>query len=263
MKFLTPLMIAAALFVGVAIGFIFNPGSETAPEAPKAPVTEKKIRNEGESAQVKALRAQIAALEKRLAERVEEQKTEPAPAENARTNTPPPWAGNFNPAEWRERMKREDPKRYAEITNHMARMRARNLERAQNKIDFFSSIDVSSMTPEARKTHTELQDLIAKREELDQRAHEAMENNENVSFEDGMTFFEQRHEMDRKINDLSRQERKNLFNETARNLGLEGEDAAAFTDTIQEIIRATDNGWGGRGGRGPGGRGPGGRGGRR
>ena len=58
---------------------------------------------------------------------------------------------------------------------------------------------------------------------------------------------------------LSGEERNNLFEETARNLGFEGEDAKEISATIQEVIRATDAGWGGHHGghRGPGG--PGGR----
>ena len=167
--------VVISLLVGAALGYCLGPVSSPAP----APEPEKKAepeqvkqpdqRDHGDRAANRALRARIKELEEMLAKQgveVEKMKEE----ETERRERP-----RFDPRAEMERLKTEDPARYAQITNGMAQFRQRRLERAQSKIDFLSSVDTSKMSPAARKTHEELQDMIEKREELEQKMRGIMD----------------------------------------------------------------------------------------
>ena len=250
------MFIAAALLAGVAIGYFVK--DEPIPtEEPKVEAKAKKpVADKGEEATVKALRHRIAELEGLLAEK--EGKSEiaisNAVAEAAKTRPPEPPRGN-----WRERMeemKKNDPERYTQMTNRFAQWRRDRAAQAQDRMDFLSSIDTSRMSAGAKKTHNALQNLIARREELEQQLHQ-----EDLSDEERGKLMRELGDSHRELMRLNGEERKNLFEETAKGLGFTGADAKEFTATIQEVIRATDSGWGGHHGGGPrGGRGgPGGR----
>ena len=250
------MFIGAALLVGVAIGYFAK--DETIPaQAPKAEEKAKRpVADRGDEASVRALRHRVAELEKLLAEKDGESEIaiSNAVAEAAKMRPPEPPRGN-----WRERMeemKKNDPERYTEMTNRFARWRRDRAAQAQDKIDFLSSIDTSRMSAGAKKTHNALQNLIAKREDIEQQLHQ-----EDLSDEERGKLMGELHSTHGELMRLNGEERKNLFDETAKGLGFTGADAKEFTATIQEVIRATDSGWGGRHGGGPrGGRGgPGGR----
>ena len=251
------MFIAAALLAGVAIGYFVK--DEPIPtEAPKAEeVAKKPVADKGDEATAKALRRRIAELEKLLAEKdgASEIAISNAVAEAVKNRPPEPPRGN-----WRERMeemKKNDPERYTQMTNRFANWRRSRAEQARNKIDFLSSIDVSHMSAGARKTHNALQDLIARREEIEARLQDP-----NLSDEERGKLMGELHSSHHELMRLNGEERSNLFEETARNLGFEGEDAKEISATIQEVIRATDSGWGGPHRHGGGPRGPGGQGGR-
>ena len=244
------MFIAAALLAGVAIGYFVK--DEPIPaEEPKAEEKAKKaVADKGEEASVKALRHRIIELERLLAEK--EGKSElaisNAVAEAAKIRPPEPPRGN-----WRERMeemKKNEPDRYTEMTNRMAQWRRDRAATARDRMDFLSSIDTSRMSAGAKKTHNALQDLIARREELEQQLHQ-----EDLSDEERGRLMRELGDSHRELVRLNGEERKNLFDETAKGLGFTGADAKEFTATIQEVIEATDSGWGGRHHRGgPGGR---------
>ena len=250
------MFIAAALFAGVAIGYFVK--DEPIPaEAPKVEEkTKRPVADKGEEATVKALRHRIAELERLLAEKdgKSEIAISNAVAEAVKMRPPEPPRGN-----WRERMeemKKNEPERYTQMTNRFAQWRRDRAAQARDKIDFLSSIDTSRMSAGAKKTHNALQDLIARREELEQQLHQ-----EDLSDEERGRLMRELGDSHRELMRLNGEERKNLFDETAKGLGFTGADAKEFTATIQEVIEATDSGWGGRrhggGPRGPGG--PGGR----
>ena len=251
------MFIAAALLAGVAIGY-FVKDEPIVAEEPKAEVAARKpVADKGDEASVRALRHRIAELEKLLAEKDEKSEIaiSNAVAEAAKERPPEPPRGN-----WRERMeemKKNDPERYTQMTNRFANWRRSRAEQARNKIDFLSSIDTSHMSASARKTHDALQDLIARREEV-----EAQLQDPNLSDEERGKLMRQLREGHGELQRLNREERKNLIDETARNLGFEGEDAKEISATIREVIEATDSGWGGHHRHGGGPRGPGGQGGR-
>ena len=251
--------IVISLLVGAALGYCLGPASSPAP----APEPEQKSESEqakqpdrgdhGDRAANRALRARIKELEDMLAKQgieVEKMKEE----ETTRRDR------------GMERLKKEEPERYAQITNSMAQFRRHRLERAQSKIDFLSSIDTSRMSPAMLKVHSDLQDMIEKREAVEEKMRGFMDMTE----EERREAFQEIGEIDGKIRELSRAERDNLLVQTAEALGFQGDDAAEIIDTVKSIYEATDSGWGwggpggggrrgGRGGRG----GPGGRGGNR
>ena len=238
----TQLFIAAALLVGVAIGY-FAGEPATPPSVEKAATTNAphaKISDAGDAASVRALRLRVAELERLLAEK--EAKSEVAisnaVAEAVKNRPPEPPRGN-----WRERMeemKKNDPARYTQMTNRWAQWRRSRSEQARNKIDFLSSIDTSHMSARAKKTHDELQELIAKREGI-----EAQLQQENLSDDERGKLMHELWSTHGELQRLNGEERKNLLAETAHNLGFEGEDAKEISATIQEVIQATDSGWGG------------------
>jgi len=255
-KFTHAVLFALALVCGVAIGYMFNPAvEETAPT--KSVRTESAVRDAGDAASLQALRARIAELEAKLAKRGEEsgERSEEKVAENAdrgeRRDRRGPFGG-MSPKEWREKMKKENPEQYAQMTNGIARWRAERMSRAQKKVDFLSSIDVSKMSPAARRTHTELQGLIAKREEMEQKMHEMEDSDEGLTHDERREMWQEMHQTDQQIRELNSRERENLIVEAAKNLGFQGQEASDVAETFQEIIENTEGGFNttGRPGRG-------------
>ena len=257
--------IVISLLVGAALGYCLGPASSPAPapepEQKAEPEQVKQPEYRGERAD-RVLRARIKELEGMLAKQgieVEKMKEE----ETARRDRGP---RNWDFRADMERLKKEEPERYAQITNSMAQFRRHRLERAQSKIDFLSSIDTSRMSPAMLKVHSDLQDMIEKRE----AAEEKMRGFMDMTEEERREAFQEIGEIDGRIRELNRAERDNLLVQTAEALGFQGDDAAEIIDTVKSIYEATDSGWGfggpggpgrrgGRGGRG----GPGGRGGNR
>ena len=242
------MFIAAALLAGVAIGYFVKDEPIPAEEPKVEEAAKKVVADKGDEASVKALRRRIVELEKLLAEKdgKSEIAISNAVAEAAKAHPPAPPQQN-----WRERMeemKKNDPTRYAQMTNRFANWRRSRAEQARNKIDFLSSIDTSHMSAGARKTHDALQELIARREEIEQQLQA-----QDLTDEERGKLMGELHSTHHELMRLNGEERNNLFDETARNLGFEGEDAKEITATIQEVIRATDSGWGGHHGghRGP------------
>ena len=246
------MFIAVALLAGVAIGYFVKDAPIPAEEPAKAGEQAKKpAADKGEEASVKALRHRIAELEKQLAEAdgaKEEKKGEPE-AGGIVISTDD---GKGNRTErrfkshrdWLENLKKTEPERYTQVTNGMAQWRQQRLNRAQSRIDFLSSIDTSKMRPEARKVHEELQSLIAKREDIEDRIHQ-----EDLSDEARGKVMQEMFETDRRIRELGENERDNLIEETARNLGFDGAAAKEISETIQEVIEATDSNFWMHGGR--------------
>ena len=252
------MFVAAALLVGVAIGYCVGGDGKGVSPTEKVPVVTKAVADKTNEANVQALRRRIAELEKRLAEA--SQKSEVAVsnavAEVTEARAPEPPRVN-----WRERMeemKKNDPERYAQMTNRIANWRRSRAEQARNKIDFLSSVDTSHMGAKARQTHADLQELLAKREEIEEQLHQ-----EDLSDERRRQLMGELHATNGELWKLNGEEQKILLDEMSRNLGFDGAEAEEITATVQEILKATETSGGFRmfhGGRGPGGaRGPGGR----
>jgi len=236
------LFIAAALFVGVAIGYIMKPDRAADIEDDKGYVAASKIADQGEAASIQALRARIAELEKLLAAKDAEkpvaQVAEAKPVAEAQGER----RGPPSMKEMRERMEKmakEDPQRFAQITNRMARWRQRRVERANAKLDFLESVDMSGMTDEQKKTHESYQDLLVRREELEEKMH-----NPETTDDDRADILREMRETDHAIREQAKQERETLIAQTAKILGFTGDEAAAVSATIQDVVNSTESGHG-------------------
>ena len=254
MKIKTFSPVVVSLLVGAAIGFCLSPAAKApAPEGGQKPGEPRGARAAddaaGERSSNRALRARIRELEGMLAKRGAEAEK----AEDEKSAAPV--APRFDPRAEMERIKKEEPERYAQMTNAVAQFRRIRLERAQSKIDFLSSIDTSRMSPGMLKVHTDLQDMIERREAVEEKMRGAMD----MSEDERRATFREMVETDAKIRELGRAERDNLLVQTAEAIGFQGDDAAELIDTVKCIYEATDTGWGFPGPGGPGG--PGGRGG--
>ena len=235
----TQLFIGAALLAGVAIGYIAKP------ERPYAPVDEDDeavaalFSDRGDEASVAALRARVSELEAMLAGGVEaspaEQKVgeeEPTPRRRGRRRGPP------SAAEMRERfaqMEKEDPVRFAQMTNHFAQMRQHRVDRAQARLDFLASVDATRMSESARKTHESLQALIARREEIESQMFDP-----EIGDEERREIFREMRETDGALRELSMVERDNLISQVGESLGLGAEESSEMNATIMDILDATD-----------------------
>ena len=254
----TQMFIGAALFAGVAIGyFAGGHGEAAATSADSSPyVAKKQVADAGDVASVKALRHRIAELERLLAEKdgKSEIAISNAVAEAVKNRPPEPPRGNFR--ERMEELKKNDPARYAQMTNRFAQWRMRRAERARSTMEFLSSIDTSHMSAGAKKTHAALQALIAKREEIEEQLQQP-----DMADDQRHSLMEQLRDMRHQIQRLNGEERMNLISEVANSLGFEGEDAKEVTLTLIDVVQATDEGFvphhGGHRGPPPGG--PGGR----
>lgn len=251
---------AITLLAGAAIGYTVAPSSPAPAPEPEAKKEEAVRRpnaeDGGERASNRALRARIRELEAALAKNgIEVEKREETPRRESQNRD---FRGDM------ERAMRDNPERFAQMTNGIAQgfaqARQRRQEQVQSKIDFLASVDTSKMSAEARKTHESLQDMIAKREELEDKMRGVM----NMSGDERRAVFEEIRETDGAIRELNRAERENLLVTTAETLGFHGDEATEFVDTIKGIYSSTENsGRGGfGGGRGFGGGFGGGRGGR-
>ena len=252
-------ILVAALIAGAAAGYCVGRYVTPSP-APAEPSDEKPRQSQragvGNDAEKKILRERVAAQDARIREleaqgRAEEGDGE-KPAETAVREGERPPRRDFR-AEM-ERLRVEEPERYAQITNRMARFRQQNLERAQSKMDFLASIDTSTMPQAAREAHTALMDLIERRAEIDDK----FRNFGAMTDEERRAAFDEMREVDGDINRLNKTVRSNLLRQTAKELGLKGEASKDFVDTVKGIIDATESGFGHHGRPGGPPRGPGG-----
>jgi len=232
-------LVAIALLAGIALGYCFGVTTSTTPEQAKAErekTAKRPPADVGEAASVKALRARIADLERQLAKRSSEKLPEVVAAvTNAVAEVR---AGRGDPREWMENIKKNDPERYAQMTNRFAQFRRRRAERQQRNLDFLSSVDTSRMSASAKKTHVALQDAIALREQLEAKLHQ-----EGLSDAERRELFGQMRESEHELRRLRQEERVNLFEATANSLGFEGEDAREIVETLKEVVDSTDSSW--------------------
>ncbi len=146
-----------------------------------------------------------------------------------------------------ERMRQENPEEYAERQRRREEFRQQITQLAYDRNDFLSSIDVKRMNAAQRENHEKLlatvdqvNGLLA---EMDTAEGDRRRELGRAMAEAGMT-----------LDALYAEERRYLFEETARSMGYRGDAAAAFADHVQGIIDNTSlmpdlrRGRGGRGG---------------
>ena len=232
----------AALIVGGALGYCLKPS----PPAEKNQSVENERREEisprPEDNSMRVLRARIRELEAKLAEK--NPKAEEAEAVRADA----PREEGRGGGNWRERIenfRRDNPEEFARMEKRRQEFRQHRAEQARSKLEFLSSIDVSRMNAKQKATHRRLQELVARRDELESKVTpDAMMNS---SAEERREFFEEMRAIDRDMRELNAEERDILLSQAAQSLGLEGEDAKDVVSAIKEIYEHTGNDFGMRG----------------
>ena len=236
------LFIGCALIAGVAIGFFVREGGEPQKTDDVPPAVRKErgkpISDGGDAATIRSLRRRVAELERRLAE-LSASTGEASSTSAVAVAQQPVRPGGGRRGDWLENLKKSDPARYAQETNRLAGWRRMRAERARSTLDFLASVDTSGMSAEARKTHADLQEAVARREELEDSLRR-----EDLSPEQRQQLFREMREVHRDLMRLNGEERANLISETAKALGFEGDDAKEVSATIQEVINATGGGFG-------------------
>ena len=201
------------------------------------------------SSTIATLRRRVRELEQRLADTVAAagaltNRTEMRLGDaEARSHGGPP-----NPESWRanlEEMKVKDPERYAQTTNRMAQWRSRMLANTQDRLEFFASLDTSTMTPRQRENHERLQELLVRREELMQMMDIS---NDSTTAAQREKARQEMHGLMGQLHAAERTERDMLLHQAARNLGCKGAVAKELVETVKTIYDATQS-WGGGGGR--------------
>ena len=257
MKAQNAIAVAAALLVGVLLGYFVPQLTSTAPEpeAKAGKATEKRReRNKQQSdhdADLNRLRARIRDLERQLAEQDAAASEEPVdqPATNRVEGSRrfgPPTVAEL------EEMRKNDPERYVQETNRIAQFRAGWQGRIQNQFDILASADTAHMTAKQRQVHEDYINLLARIDELGEQLNPLADVTEEQRKAAGQEMRESWH----KLHELQRIERDTLLTQTANALGFRGRKAQEVVEGIKQVYEATGGGpWGRGGGRG---RGPGG-----
>ncbi len=265
-------LVLPALLCGVLLGYLFAPTPSLPVEEPAAaeetPAVKKAPRVAADEAALNRLRSRIQDLERQLAARDSQPVEAEIPIE-ASTNQPPERReGPGGPFDFRARMEemaKNDPERFAQMTNQFARMRSDYLNNVQGRLEMLANIDMTHMDAKQRDVHARYQELLAQQTELrDMMRPDA----EGMTDEQRRELFQQMREVDQQVRELAGEERNTLLRQAAYSLGLKGDNATDAVEAIKSIFRVTEGdrggppgGFGGFGGGRGGGRG--GRGGRR
>ncbi len=250
MKRTTILGIALGAFAcGIAIGYVSCTKAASGDDATMDDLATPRQRSAIRDADASLLRKRIRELERQLnsmkaAQQAEakpsqstEQTPDDKPAEQASDRNAPPHPPTA--ADMRARMeelRKNNPQRYAQMTNRFARMRSRSRDRAQNQLNILGSVDLSRLSKSEREVHDQYQEAVSRREELREMLNP---QNEDVSEEQRRELFNEMRELDRLTMELAESERNTLLMQAARDLGATGSEANDFIETISAIYEAT------------------------
>jgi hypothetical protein len=213
------------------------------------------VRDEAAERAAEALRKRVAELEKALAggdaASVQQQgQEEPPQTEASREEQDARRRQSWD--ERMERMKTEDPERYAEMQQRREEFRQRMEQRTRDRADFLDAVDKTGMTSDQRANHEKLLETVARVNEL---TAQMMQSGGRGRGEEGEALRQEMGESMMALGQLYDSERQYLLETTAKAAGYSGGDVSAFTEHIQSIIENTTMmpGMGGqRGGRGGG-----------
>jgi len=248
-----------ATLCGALLGYLLHPAaSQQAPEPPRHERPAENARSAQDTAVIARLRAQVRDLERRLAEASAKTKETPVAAEPVKERPRNPFLGGEPPrmptaAEMRanmEELRKTDPERYTQMTNRFARWHEHRLQRTVNRLDILASVNTSGMSDAERETHTRLQDLMARQEELRTMLNP---QNEEITEDQRRKTFDELRSLSRQIQQLETSERNTLLAQTAYSLGLSGDTATEMIETVKAIYQATQSGGGHHFGPPPGG----------
>ena len=237
------LVVVGCLTVGVAVGYFArilssSPDAELMPDAnvAVATVADRKAKPAavGENAECRRLQDKVKCLERELDGMAKVDGRAQGESDSA------PWdevrATCKTYGEW----KRRYPKEYEaahKMFSHIATFRIKNYERWQQ---FMSAIDVSGMPEDDRRAHGELMDAYAKVHGL---LGENLVEDDNRTFESEEASDKEISRLENKAREMMAKERGILAGAVAENLGRrlgwQGEDVAAFAETLRAIAEAT------------------------
>lgn len=230
-----------ALFVPPVADGPENSGAIKRHEAPTVR-TITVTNSAAERAATEALRRRITELEQALAAR-EADRAPISAVQDEALREERPRRQSFT--ERMEQLKKDNPEQYAEMQKRRDEFRQSMERRAQDRANFISAIETQNMNDEQRENHEKLLETVARVNELmAQVGQPGAERNSDLRYEMGETM--------RNLGELYGAERRYLFEETARAVGYEGEQASVFADHMQTIIDNTSmmSGFGRHGGHG-------------
>jgi hypothetical protein len=229
----TFLVAGAALLAGVAIGWTVKPAPTeiNAAEVQESGLKKKK-RIADSSTRVKSVTTVVTNV-------VQSTVTNTVKVAENRPRGPGDFMADL------ERMKTENPERYASMTNRMAQFRNRMTQRTENKLDTLASIDTRGWSRSQIENHEKYQDLIAKRAEL----MEIIRHDSGATKEERDAAFGELHKLGRELHETSAKERNTLLDKTFQELGYSNSEAKEIRETIKTIYSTTEE-WGGSRGRG-------------
>ncbi len=228
----TLIVAAAALAVGVGIGWVVKP----APEATH-PAENREIQ--GRKARIAESRSRVKMVTTIVTNTVHDTVTNTVEVVREQRRGPEAWQEEM------ERLKEENPTEYAARTNRMAVFRKQMLQRAENRLETLASIDTTGWSKRQIATHERYQDLIAKREEL----MDILRPDSGATEEQRRDAAMQMRELWRELHKTGAAERETLMSQTIRALGYRGTEAKEIQETIKTIYSTTQD-WGGHHGGG-------------
>jgi len=232
--------IGVAFVAAGAAGYILHPAETPAHEADASGKRSAAgIADKGEAAIVTALRLRVQNLEARLADSRTSEETAVSNAlarvESFRRDPPPGGPGRAR----LEELKKRDPVRFAQMTNRLAKMRQERKSRQEARVSFLSSVSTSNMIAQDRETHDEYQELLARREALEEQMHQP-----DITDDARHKLMDEIREVDQQMRTLGEAERKVLLGEVAQAIGMEGDAAAELVQTVSDVFDATEAGGG-------------------
>lgn len=235
--------VGMALIASAALGYCLHPAAENTIDMKAQTVKEHPaavLSNKGNDAKVTALRLQVQNLEARLAD---SQKIEEAALSNAiarvmaqRSDRPPP---GIQGRERLDELKKRNPEHFAQVTNRLAKMHQERKIRQEARTSFLSSVNTSNMSAQDKDTHDEYQQLLARREALEEQMHQS-----DITDDMRHELMDEIREVDQQMRTLGESERKVLLGEVAQAIGMKGDAAAELVQTVNDVFDATDAGSG-------------------
>lgn len=245
-------MILGGLIVGASVEHIRMAGKINDPASDEPEIihhVQKVARGatdtSGQDKLVASLQAEIADLKEKL----KSLGLAKAKAENMKTEKPKDERKREGWTERMERMKTEEPEKYAEMQQRREEFKARIEERKLSKQEFLDSVDTATMSDPQQENHER---LVA----LTERVNEIMEKMMSGETENKRELRDEMRESFGELKELNSNERVYLLEETALAVGYEGAEADLFTAHLEDIIENTTLSMPGPpgGGRGRGGR---------
>lgn len=229
--------------LGASAGFFFSDAiSEDKVDVPELDPQVKvvtKIEHQealpADDTELRKLRGRIAELEEQLEEQNEaprgRMRGRGGPGNRFGPEDPPqgndaPRQPRLNFKERMEKMKEEEPERYAEMQKRFTEMRDRRKAESQSRKDFFGSVDTSRMTAEQKANHTALLNACALIDSYQERM--GPDSEQPLTQEENREFWE----ANRQMHSLMEGERQYILGELGKDCGMDGDEFVEYIETV-------------------------------